>query len=90
MVGSLSNREETQHSFLPSQWKSIHLVFHISLLEPVKTSKIPNWNQEPPPPREGMGSLSNSGFKDKERKIIVLVVMERFQSRPRKIHLKSS
>ncbi|MBW0536698.1 hypothetical protein O181_076413 [Austropuccinia psidii MF-1] len=35
---------------LPSQWKSIHPVSHISLLEPVKTSTIPNWNQEPPPP----------------------------------------
>ncbi|MBW0470422.1 hypothetical protein O181_010137 [Austropuccinia psidii MF-1] len=38
------------HLNLPSQWKSIHPVFHISLLEPVKTSKIPNQNQEPPPP----------------------------------------
>ncbi|MBW0495277.1 hypothetical protein O181_034992 [Austropuccinia psidii MF-1] len=35
---------------LPSQWKSIHPVFHISLLEPVKTSTIPNQHQEPPPP----------------------------------------
>ncbi|MBW0565842.1 hypothetical protein O181_105557 [Austropuccinia psidii MF-1] len=35
---------------LPSQWKSIHPVLHISLLEPVKTSTIPNWHQEPPPP----------------------------------------
>ncbi|MBW0524555.1 hypothetical protein O181_064270 [Austropuccinia psidii MF-1] len=35
---------------LPSQWKSIHPVFHISLLEPVKTSTIPNRHQEPPPP----------------------------------------
>ncbi|MBW0515203.1 hypothetical protein O181_054918 [Austropuccinia psidii MF-1] len=26
------------------------LVFHISLLEPVKTSTIPNWHQENPPP----------------------------------------
>ncbi|MBW0555062.1 hypothetical protein O181_094777 [Austropuccinia psidii MF-1] len=34
---------------LPSQWKSIHPVFNISLLEPVKTSTIPNWHQEPPP-----------------------------------------
>ncbi|MBW0556135.1 hypothetical protein O181_095850 [Austropuccinia psidii MF-1] len=34
----------------PSQWKSIHLVFHISLLEPVKKSTIPNWQQGPPPP----------------------------------------
>ncbi|MBW0572713.1 hypothetical protein O181_112428 [Austropuccinia psidii MF-1] len=29
---------------------SIHPVFHISLLEPVKTSTIPNRHQEPPPP----------------------------------------
>ncbi|MBW0548202.1 hypothetical protein O181_087917 [Austropuccinia psidii MF-1] len=35
---------------LPSQWKSIHPVFHISLLEPVKTSTTPNRHQEPPPP----------------------------------------
>ncbi|MBW0562348.1 hypothetical protein O181_102063 [Austropuccinia psidii MF-1] len=38
------------HLKLPSQWKSIHPVFHISLLEPVKTSTIPNQNQDPPPP----------------------------------------
>ncbi|MBW0587122.1 hypothetical protein O181_126837 [Austropuccinia psidii MF-1] len=38
------------HLKLTSQWKSIHPVFHISLLEPVKTSTIPNWHQEPPPP----------------------------------------
>ncbi|MBW0493988.1 hypothetical protein O181_033703 [Austropuccinia psidii MF-1] len=35
---------------LPSQWKSIHPFFHISLLEPVKTSKIPNRHQDIPPP----------------------------------------
>ncbi|MBW0470459.1 hypothetical protein O181_010174 [Austropuccinia psidii MF-1] len=50
MVGSFSNIEESWYSCLPSQWKSIHPVFHISLLEPVKTSTIPNWHQEPPPP----------------------------------------
>ncbi|MBW0586840.1 hypothetical protein O181_126555 [Austropuccinia psidii MF-1] len=38
------------HLKLPSQWKSIHPVFHISLLEPAKTPTIPNWHQEPPPP----------------------------------------
>ncbi|MBW0576483.1 hypothetical protein O181_116198 [Austropuccinia psidii MF-1] len=38
------------HLKLPSQWKFIHPVFHISLLEPVKTSTIPNWHQEPLPP----------------------------------------
>ncbi|MBW0583587.1 hypothetical protein O181_123302 [Austropuccinia psidii MF-1] len=37
------------HLKLPSQWKSIHPVFHISLLEPVNTSTIPNRHQEPPP-----------------------------------------
>ncbi|MBW0527830.1 hypothetical protein O181_067545, partial [Austropuccinia psidii MF-1] len=37
------------HLKLPSQWKSIHPVFHISLSEPVKTSAIPNRHQEPPP-----------------------------------------
>ncbi|MBW0577124.1 hypothetical protein O181_116839, partial [Austropuccinia psidii MF-1] len=36
------------HLNLPSQWKSIHPVFHISLQEPVKKSKIPNRQQEPP------------------------------------------
>ncbi|MBW0531783.1 hypothetical protein O181_071498 [Austropuccinia psidii MF-1] len=37
------------HLKLLSQWKSIQPVFHISLLEPVKTSTIPNKHQEPPP-----------------------------------------
>ncbi|MBW0592028.1 hypothetical protein O181_131743 [Austropuccinia psidii MF-1] len=49
MVGSFSNLEESQHPCLPSQWKSIQPVFHIALLEPVKTSTIPNWHQDPPP-----------------------------------------
>ncbi|MBW0519099.1 hypothetical protein O181_058814 [Austropuccinia psidii MF-1] len=40
---------ESQYSCLPPQWKSIHPVFHISLLEPVKISTIPNQHQEPPP-----------------------------------------
>ncbi|MBW0501123.1 hypothetical protein O181_040838 [Austropuccinia psidii MF-1] len=38
------------HLKLSSQWKSIHPVFHISHLEPVKTSTIPNQHKEPPPP----------------------------------------
>ncbi|MBW0528140.1 hypothetical protein O181_067855 [Austropuccinia psidii MF-1] len=38
------------HLKLSSQWKSIHPVFHISLLETVKKSTIPNRHQEPPPP----------------------------------------
>ncbi|MBW0486580.1 hypothetical protein O181_026295 [Austropuccinia psidii MF-1] len=38
------------HLNLQSQWNFIHPVFHISLLEPLKTSTIPNRHQEPPPP----------------------------------------
>ncbi|MBW0489570.1 hypothetical protein O181_029285 [Austropuccinia psidii MF-1] len=43
-------KNHAYHLKLPYQWKSIHPVFHISLLEPVKTSIIPNRNQELPPP----------------------------------------
>ncbi|MBW0571283.1 hypothetical protein O181_110998 [Austropuccinia psidii MF-1] len=47
------NRFKSTHAYhlkLPSQWKSIHPVFHISLLDPVKTLTISNQHQEPPPP----------------------------------------
>ncbi|MBW0555408.1 hypothetical protein O181_095123 [Austropuccinia psidii MF-1] len=37
------------HLKLPQQWKSVHPVFHVSLLEPVKQSNIPNQYQLPPP-----------------------------------------
>ncbi|MBW0470989.1 hypothetical protein O181_010704 [Austropuccinia psidii MF-1] len=43
-------RTHSYHFKLPSQWKYIHPVFHISLLEPVKTSTITNRHQESPPP----------------------------------------
>ncbi|MBW0502946.1 hypothetical protein O181_042661 [Austropuccinia psidii MF-1] len=43
-------RTHAYHLKLPSQWKFIHPVFHISHLEPVNTSTIPNRHQEPPPP----------------------------------------
>ncbi|MBW0492000.1 hypothetical protein O181_031715 [Austropuccinia psidii MF-1] len=38
------------HLKLPQKWKSVHPVFHVSLLEPVKQSSIPNCHQLPPPP----------------------------------------
>ncbi|MBW0502742.1 hypothetical protein O181_042457 [Austropuccinia psidii MF-1] len=38
------------HLKFPLQWKSVHPVFHVSLLEPVKESSIPNCNQLTPPP----------------------------------------
>ncbi|MBW0591137.1 hypothetical protein O181_130852 [Austropuccinia psidii MF-1] len=47
--GDMKVRTHAYHLKLPSQWKSIQPVFHISLLEPVKTSTIPNTHQEPPP-----------------------------------------
>ncbi|MBW0484651.1 hypothetical protein O181_024366 [Austropuccinia psidii MF-1] len=47
--GDMKVSTHAYHLKLPSQWKSIHPVFHISLLEPVKTSTIPNRNKEPPP-----------------------------------------
>ncbi|MBW0484839.1 hypothetical protein O181_024554 [Austropuccinia psidii MF-1] len=43
-------KTHAHHLKRPSQWKSIHPVFHISLLEPVKISTIPNGQQEPPLP----------------------------------------
>ncbi|MBW0489103.1 hypothetical protein O181_028818 [Austropuccinia psidii MF-1] len=48
--GDMKVGTHAYHLKLPSQWKSIHPVFHISLLEPVNTSKIPNRQQELPPP----------------------------------------
>ncbi|MBW0552197.1 hypothetical protein O181_091912 [Austropuccinia psidii MF-1] len=38
------------HLKFPQQWKTVHPVFHVSLLEPVKDSTIPNCHQLPPPP----------------------------------------
>ncbi|MBW0540417.1 hypothetical protein O181_080132 [Austropuccinia psidii MF-1] len=35
---------------LPLQWKEIYHLFHVSLLEPVKNTAIPNKHQFPPPP----------------------------------------
>ena len=43
------------HAFrlqLPEQWKGIHPVFHVSLLEPVKESTIPGRHHPPPEPVE--------------------------------------
>ncbi|MBW0502038.1 hypothetical protein O181_041753 [Austropuccinia psidii MF-1] len=87
MAGSFSNLEEIQHSFLPSQWKSIHPVFNISLLEQVKTSTIPNWHQEPPPPiiieEEGEWEVSQIlDSKNKRGKLWYLVECKGFSKDP--------
>ncbi|MBW0588610.1 hypothetical protein O181_128325 [Austropuccinia psidii MF-1] len=43
-------RSHAYHLTFPQQWKSVHPVFHVSLLEPVKQSSIPNFHQLPLPP----------------------------------------
>ncbi|MBW0488383.1 hypothetical protein O181_028098 [Austropuccinia psidii MF-1] len=87
MVGSFSHLEESQYSCVPPQWKSIHLVFHISLLEPVKTSTIKNWHQEPPTPiiieEEEEWEVSHMlNSKLKERKLWYLVEWKGFSKEP--------
>ncbi|MBW0503259.1 hypothetical protein O181_042974 [Austropuccinia psidii MF-1] len=87
MVGSFSNLEENQYSCLPPQWKSIHPVFHVSLLEPVKTSTIPNRHQEPPLPisieeEEELGVSQILDTKLKRRKLWYLVEWKGFSQDP--------
>ncbi|MBW0530784.1 hypothetical protein O181_070499 [Austropuccinia psidii MF-1] len=48
MAGTIGSH--AYHLKLPQQWKSIHPAFHVSLLEPVKQSTLPNHHQLPPPP----------------------------------------
>ncbi|MBW0485168.1 hypothetical protein O181_024883 [Austropuccinia psidii MF-1] len=43
-------RSHAYHLKLPLQWRSVHPLFHVSLLEPVKQSIIQNQNELPPPP----------------------------------------
>ncbi|MBW0483884.1 hypothetical protein O181_023599 [Austropuccinia psidii MF-1] len=99
MVGSFSNLEEISthayHLKLPSQWKSIQLVFHISLFgtsqdikNPKLASRASSSNHHKR--RRGMGSLSKTGVKAQEKKVMVSGGMERFQSRLRKIHMRTS
>ena len=47
------------HSFtiqLPQQFQAVHLVFHISQLEPAKPNPFPLCQQPPPPPTEINGN----------------------------------
>ncbi|MBW0511690.1 hypothetical protein O181_051405 [Austropuccinia psidii MF-1] len=74
------------HLNLSSQWKSIHPVFHIPLLEPVKTSKIPNQHQQPPPPitieEEELEVSQVLDSKLKRRKLWYLVEWNGFSQDP--------
>ncbi|MBW0541963.1 hypothetical protein O181_081678 [Austropuccinia psidii MF-1] len=74
---------DAYHLKLLSQWKYIQPVFHISLLEPVKTSTIPNWYQEPPPPiiieeEEGWEVSQTLDSKLNRRKVWYLVKWKGF------------
>ncbi|MBW0478883.1 hypothetical protein O181_018598 [Austropuccinia psidii MF-1] len=87
MVGYFSYLEESWYSCLPSQWKSIHPVFHIYLLETVKTSTIPNWHQERPAPiiieeEEGWEVSQILDFKIKRGKLWYLVEWKCFSQDP--------
>ncbi|MBW0530400.1 hypothetical protein O181_070115 [Austropuccinia psidii MF-1] len=75
------------HLKLPSQWKSILPFFHISLLEPVKTSTIASMNQETPPPiiieEEEKGEVSQiMDSKFNGRKLWYLVEWKGFSQEP--------
>ncbi|MBW0502312.1 hypothetical protein O181_042027 [Austropuccinia psidii MF-1] len=45
-----TSRSHAYHLKFPQHLKSVHPVFYVSLLEPVKQSTIPNQHQLPPPP----------------------------------------
>ncbi|MBW0470426.1 hypothetical protein O181_010141 [Austropuccinia psidii MF-1] len=77
------------HLKLPSQWKSIHLVFQISLLEQVNISTIPNKHQEPPPPiiieeYEEWEVCEILDSKIKRRKLWYLVESKGFSQDPKR------
>ncbi|MBW0571809.1 hypothetical protein O181_111524 [Austropuccinia psidii MF-1] len=83
-----------QHK-LPYQCKFIHSVFHISLLEPVKISKVPNWNQEPPPPiiieEEEEWEVSQILAQNlKRRSLWYLVEWKRFSQDPERSTLEQA
>ncbi|MBW0550029.1 hypothetical protein O181_089744 [Austropuccinia psidii MF-1] len=86
LEGEITVSTHTYHLKLPSQWKSIHPVFHISLLEAVKTSMIPNWHQEPPPPitieeeKWEVSQVLDSNLK--RRKLCYLVEWKGFSQDP--------
>ncbi|MBW0532975.1 hypothetical protein O181_072690, partial [Austropuccinia psidii MF-1] len=75
------------HLKFPPQWKSVHPVFHVSLLEPVKHSTIPNQHQLPPPPvlveeQEEWEVAQVLDSKLKRGKLLYLVEWEGFSEDP--------
>ncbi|MBW0586554.1 hypothetical protein O181_126269 [Austropuccinia psidii MF-1] len=96
MVGSFSNLEESQHSCLASE-APISMEVHPPSLayftlrdsQDIKNPKSAlrasssNYHSR----RRRMGCLSNTGLKAQERKFMVFSGMDRFQPRPRDMHL---
>ncbi|MBW0562303.1 hypothetical protein O181_102018 [Austropuccinia psidii MF-1] len=70
------------HLKLPQQWKSVHPVFHVSLLEPVKKSSIPNCNQFPEQEEWEVAQVLDS--KLKRGKLWYLVEWKGFSKDPEK------
>ncbi|MBW0490336.1 hypothetical protein O181_030051 [Austropuccinia psidii MF-1] len=75
------------HLKLSQQWKSVHPVFHVSLLEPVKQSNIPNRHHLPPPPllveeQEEWEVAQVLDSKLKRGKLWYLVEWKRFSEDP--------
>ncbi|MBW0517772.1 hypothetical protein O181_057487 [Austropuccinia psidii MF-1] len=80
---------DSHHLKLPPQWKSIHPVFHSSLLKPIKTSTIPNWNKTPPPSiiieEEGEWDFTQIlNFKLKRGSLWYLVKWKGFRKEPKR------
>ncbi|MBW0558888.1 hypothetical protein O181_098603 [Austropuccinia psidii MF-1] len=77
------------HLKLPQQWSSVHLVFHVSLLEPVKKSSITNCHQFPPPlilveEQEEWGVAQALDSKLKRGKLWYLVEWKGFSEDPKR------
>ncbi|MBW0523819.1 hypothetical protein O181_063534 [Austropuccinia psidii MF-1] len=75
------------HLKLPLQWKSVHPVFHVSLLKPVKQSSLSNHNQFPPLPalvqvQEELKVAQVLDSKLKRHKLWYLVEWKRFSKDP--------
>ncbi|MBW0510586.1 hypothetical protein O181_050301 [Austropuccinia psidii MF-1] len=75
------------HLKFPQQWKSVHSAFHVSLLEPVKQSSIPDCNQLPPPPvlveeKEEWEVAQVLDFKLKRGKLWYLIEWKGFSEDP--------
>ncbi|MBW0491992.1 hypothetical protein O181_031707 [Austropuccinia psidii MF-1] len=85
--GDKKIRSHAYYLNIPQQWKSFHPVFHVSLLEPVKQSAIPNQHQFPPPPvlveeQEEWEVAQVLDFKLKRGKLWYLVESKLFNEDP--------